>query len=110
VRLSAAADPHERALAAWGTGAVNVEASRVNGYWPAHIALSHLGGCTEARCTSECPTALIDAAHPDLRPSRMFFCAKVALRAFLEEELSNLRLGAEHERTVQERRKRKLDE
>jgi site-specific DNA recombinase len=33
----------------------------------------------------------------------------VALRAFLEEELSNLRLGAEHERTAQERRKRKLE-
>ncbi len=33
----------------------------------------------------------------------------VALRAFLEEELSNLRLGAERERTAQERRKRKLE-
>ncbi len=32
----------------------------------------------------------------------------VALRAFLEEELSKL-LGAEHERTAQERRKRKLE-
>jgi site-specific DNA recombinase len=33
----------------------------------------------------------------------------MALQAFLEEELSNLRLGAEHERTAQERRKRKLE-
>jgi site-specific DNA recombinase len=33
----------------------------------------------------------------------------VTLRAFLEEELSNLRLGAEHERKAQERRKRKLE-
>jgi site-specific DNA recombinase len=32
-----------------------------------------------------------------------------ALRAFLGEELSNLRLDAEHERTAQERRKRKLE-
>jgi site-specific DNA recombinase len=32
----------------------------------------------------------------------------VALRAFLEEELSNLRLDAEHERAAHERRKRKL--
>lgn len=32
----------------------------------------------------------------------------MALRAFLEEELSKL-LGAEHERTAQERRKRKLE-
>jgi site-specific DNA recombinase len=33
----------------------------------------------------------------------------VSVRAFLEEELSNLRLGAEHERTAQERRKNKLE-
>ncbi len=33
----------------------------------------------------------------------------VTLRAFLEEELSNLRLDAEHERTAQERHKRKLE-
>lgn len=33
----------------------------------------------------------------------------VALRAFLEEELSNLRLGAEHERTAQQRHRRKLE-
>jgi hypothetical protein len=32
-----------------------------------------------------------------------------ALRAFLGEELTNLRLDAEHERTAQERRKRKLE-
>jgi site-specific DNA recombinase len=32
-----------------------------------------------------------------------------ALRAFLEEELSNLRLSAEHERTAQERRRGKLE-
>ncbi len=33
----------------------------------------------------------------------------VTLRAFLEEELSNLRLSAEHERTAQERRRGKLE-
>ena len=32
----------------------------------------------------------------------------VTLRAFLEEEMSNLRLDSEHERTAQERRKQKL--
>jgi DNA modification methylase len=61
---------------AWGTGALNTESSRVNGYWPAHVALTHAAGCTKKSCTSACPTGLIDAAHPDLRPSRMFFCAK----------------------------------
>ena len=47
----------------WGTGALNVEASRVNGYWPAHIAYSHENGCTETRCASDCP------ARPDRRGS-----------------------------------------
>lgn len=34
---------------------------------------------------------------------------RTTARVCLEEELSNLRLGAEHERTAQERRKRKLE-
>jgi site-specific DNA-methyltransferase (adenine-specific) len=69
-----------RNLAAWGTGALNTEASRVNGYWPANLTLSHAPDCTEARCTSDCPAGLLDAAHPDLRPSRLFFCAKASKR------------------------------
>ena len=67
-----------RNLQEWGTGALNIEASRVNGYWPAHLALSHAPGCTDARCTSDCPAGLLDSAHPDLRPSRLFFCAKAS--------------------------------
>jgi DNA modification methylase len=67
-------------LASWGTGALNTEASRVGGYWPAHIALSHAPGCTETRCESGCPGGLLDAAHPSLRPSRLFFCAKASKR------------------------------
>jgi site-specific DNA-methyltransferase (adenine-specific) len=67
-------------LEAWGTGVLNVEASRVNGYWPAHLALSHAPGCTETGCNSECPAGLLDAAHPSLRPSRLFFCAKATKR------------------------------
>jgi|CZKG01.1.fsa_nt_gi site-specific DNA-methyltransferase (adenine-specific) len=67
-----------RNLERWGTGAMNTEAARVNGYWPAHLTLSHTPICTEARCTSECPASLIDAARPDLRPSRLFFCAKAS--------------------------------
>jgi len=64
----------------WGTGALNTEGARVNGYWPAHLALSHAPGCTETRCTPECPAGLIDAAHPELHPSRLFFCAKASKR------------------------------
>jgi site-specific DNA-methyltransferase (adenine-specific) len=68
--------PHN--LEAWGTGALNIEASRVNDYWPAHLALSHAPGCTPDRCTSDCPAGLLDAMHPDLLPSRLFFCAKAS--------------------------------
>jgi DNA modification methylase len=71
-------DTTARNLETWGTGALNIEASRVNGYWPAHLALSHAPGCTEAACTSDCAAGLLDAAHPELRPSRMFFCAKAS--------------------------------
>ena len=69
-----------RNVEAWGTGALNIEASRANGYWPAHLALSHASGCTDGRCTGDCPAGLLDAAHPSLRPSRMFFCAKASKR------------------------------
>jgi DNA modification methylase len=67
-----------RNVETWGTGALNIESARVNGYWPAHLALSHAPDCTEAGCTSGCPAGLLDAAHPDLRPSRLFFCAKAS--------------------------------
>jgi DNA modification methylase len=69
-----------RNLEMWGTGALNTEATRVNGYWPAHLALSHAPGCTDARCTSDCPACLLDTAHPELRPSRLFFCTKASKR------------------------------
>jgi site-specific DNA-methyltransferase (adenine-specific) len=67
-----------RNVKTWGTGALNIEASRVNGYWPAHLALSHTPGCSAKCCTSACPAGRLDAAHPELRPSRMFFCAKAS--------------------------------
>ncbi|HSZ13113.1 MAG TPA: site-specific DNA-methyltransferase [Solirubrobacteraceae bacterium] len=69
-----------RNLDSWGTGALNTEASSVGGYWPANVALSHDAGCTEIGCSSECPAGLLDAAHPERHPSRMFFCAKTTRR------------------------------
>ncbi len=69
-----------RNLEEWGTGALNIEASRVNGYWPAHLVLSHTPGCTDTSCASDCPAGQLDATHPDLRPSRLFFCAKASKR------------------------------
>jgi DNA modification methylase len=68
-----------RTIQAWGTGALNVDAARADG-WPTNLALSHAPGCTEDRCTSDCPAALIDAKRPDLRPSRFFYSAKATKR------------------------------
>ena len=64
-------------LAAYGTGALNIDAARIGEarYWPAHVALSHADGC-DYICKSDCPVGMIDAARPDLLPSRLFFCAK----------------------------------
>jgi site-specific DNA-methyltransferase (adenine-specific) len=69
-------------LEAWGTGALNIDAARIgeSGYWPANLTLSHAPGCTETRCRASCPAALINSARPDLRPSRLFFCAKASKR------------------------------
>jgi site-specific DNA-methyltransferase (adenine-specific) len=67
-----------RNLNEWGTGALNIDAASVGGYWPAHLALSHAPGCPETRCADACPAGLIDASRPDLRPSRLFFCAKAS--------------------------------
>jgi DNA modification methylase len=69
-----------RNVAAWGTGALNVEASRINGYWPADLTLSHAPGCNEARCADHCPAGLLDTMRPDLRPSRLFLSAKASKR------------------------------
>jgi DNA modification methylase len=83
-----------RNVEAWGTGALNIEASRVNGYWPSHLALSHAPDCAEARCTSDCPAGLLDAVRPDLRPSRLFFSAK-ASKAEREEGCDELPLQSD---------------
>jgi DNA modification methylase len=62
-------------LERYGTGGLNIDAGRVENRWPAHVALSHAPGCGEV-CASDCPGRMIDAARPDLLPSRLFFCAK----------------------------------
>jgi DNA modification methylase len=67
-------------LEEWGTGALNIEAARVNCYWPANLSLSHAPACAEDRCSDGCPAGLLDAARPDLLPSRLFFCAKASKR------------------------------
>lgn len=70
---------------AWGTGALNIDAARIDhdttpGYWPANLALSHAPGCHKDRdgCADACPLRLIDRAAPHKQPSRFFYCAKVS--------------------------------
>jgi DNA modification methylase len=62
-------------LAAFGTGALNIEASRIRRptetYWPANVALSHALGCKPDACTPECPSSTIGPSM-----TRLLFCAK----------------------------------
>jgi DNA modification methylase len=65
-----------RNLETSGTGALNTEANRVNGYWPAHVALSHADRCTEALCAPGCPAGTLEQQCEGV--SRLFFCAKAS--------------------------------
>lgn len=63
-------------LAAWGAGALNTAAVHSGEFWPAPLALTHAAGCTQDRCSLDCPASLVDRMRPDLLPSRLCFCAK----------------------------------
>jgi site-specific DNA-methyltransferase (adenine-specific) len=78
-----------RNLQAWRTGALNIDATRVDGRWPSHVALSHASGCTPAKCAPDCPTRLLEKQREGL--SRVFFCAK-ATRAEREAGLEQFPL------------------
>jgi DNA modification methylase len=73
-------------LAAWGTGALNIDAARITpsetpvGFWPANVALSHAPTCSGEVCVSECPLPLIDGGRAVRPPTRLFFCAKTTRR------------------------------
>ena len=59
----------EQNLANWGTGALNIEATRVGRprYWPANLTVSH---------SPDCPVAHLDGERSG--PSRLFYCAKAS--------------------------------
>jgi DNA modification methylase len=73
-------------LAAWGTGALNIDAARIASSdryfaesgrfhrhrWPANLALSHGPRCTARRCERDCPMERLGARQ------RFFYCAKPA--------------------------------
>lgn len=45
----------------WGTGALNIDASRVErGNWVKHLTLHHAFGCQEGACVLGCPSRLLD--------------------------------------------------
>jgi hypothetical protein len=74
-----------RNLQEWGTGALNIQATRVSsprapdeGYWPAHLVLSHDPECQEGDCVAGCPAEMVDRAQPDSPVSRLFYCAKAS--------------------------------
>lgn len=86
---------------AYGTGALNIDATRLVeqryrhattgelvGRWPANVMLGHEPDC-DAICGKECAVAEIDRANPDTRPSRFFYAAK-ASRAEREAGLDRL--------------------
>lgn len=72
-------------LRTWGTGALNIRATRISspqapgeGYWPAHLTLSHDQHCTNGDCHPDCPVALLDQPPAWAPPSRLFYCAKAS--------------------------------
>lgn len=71
----------------YGTGALNTEACRVGGRYPANVALSHSPSCRSECCQDDCAVALVDAAanrnraKSARRPgSRLFYCTKANRR------------------------------
>jgi len=55
----------ERNLQAHGTGALNIDACRVEGRWPANVVLSHAPCSGDGCCEPTCAVALVDAAAGD---------------------------------------------
>jgi DNA modification methylase len=68
-----------------GLGALNIDACRTGGRWPANVLLSHHRRCTTARCRSQCPARIIDKSAISTRDgrqpiSRLFYCTKASRR------------------------------
>ena len=72
----------EETIARHGTGALNVEACRVEGRHPANVMLSHHPGCEDGSCAPGCPVTIADACAGEgrvrLAPSRFLYCSKAS--------------------------------
>jgi DNA modification methylase len=57
----------------YGTGAINVDACRVEGArWPANLLLTHGADCSDEGCVEGCPCAAMDASSGGDGASRFF--------------------------------------
>jgi DNA modification methylase len=71
-----------------GTGALNIDACRIDGRHPANVICSHAPACQPDRCDPGCAVALLDAAAAQGRApsnaaapaSRLFYSPKVSRR------------------------------
>jgi DNA modification methylase len=72
----------QRNVAAHGTGALNIDATRIGDdrFWPANITLTHHTTCLAEHCSDACPLPLIDRLDSKRPPSRLFYCAKADAR------------------------------
>lgn len=72
----------EETIARHGTGALNVEACRVEGRLPANVILGHDRGCGGKRCAPGCPVTAADACAEEgrsrLAPSRFLYTPKAS--------------------------------
>jgi site-specific DNA-methyltransferase (adenine-specific) len=75
----------ERNVRRHRTGALNIDACRTHGRWPANVLLTHHERCTPRQCDPGCALTMIDNADvrggaPGTRtpPSRLFFSSKVS--------------------------------
>jgi DNA modification methylase len=81
-------DSIARTLERHGTGALNIDACRVEGRYPANVVCSHEPGCRPDGCEADCAVALVDTAAARERApsnatspaSRLFYCPKVSRR------------------------------
>jgi DNA modification methylase len=93
-------------LARWGTGALNIDATRIGEarYWPAHLTLSHSQKCLDGSCAGDCAVRSLDRQREDL--NRLFFCAKAPRREReagceqLPARLAELYTGSSHKPRV----------
>lgn len=82
-RKSVAGATLDENLALHGTGALQIESTRVahpdrgRGFWPANVSFSHTAGCRPGHCQPDCPAVLIDA-QPGAQLSRLFYATKAS--------------------------------